>query len=243
MSSIDFTKGVLRIDPELIIDKSKTLEYWFYDYKDLHQAVALVNRFHSYFHFEQSNLCLLAAKIAALLKNDQMELAYLEKAVFQDHLNYEALVRLAKFSEIELPIHAKSGSYNSHIKYEADFLKFSIGDFLDCHKIKKLDQAILLYEKGGISEALELADDIDQELHRLILLKASINMHHKCFELALSQIDYALQLVESSHQAYHQTAAKVYQVRAQEYENKGFIELAKNDLIKASDLDPTIKPL
>ena len=240
MKIIDFTGAILRIDSALVIDNSRTLEYWLLESKDLHRAVGVVNHFHSYFHFEQSNLCLHAAKICEMLQNEQMEIMYLEKAIFQDHLNHEALRRLAKFSSLEIENSLVSALYDSHIKYEADFLRHSVGNFLHCEKIVKLDGAISSYEEGDIMGALKLVDEMNEGSHRLLLLKANINIHLENYELALSQVDRALLLIEESHKQYHRVASIVYQLRAKEYEDRGLIELAKNDMIKARDLNPAL---
>jgi hypothetical protein len=79
------------------------------------KCVNLCEKFHSYFHFEQSYFHLL-------LGRQQNSPAQYEAAVFQDPLNYEAQHLLSQTTE---PLNQL---YVRDFKDFSDFLKFAIGD-------------------------------------------------------------------------------------------------------------------
>jgi hypothetical protein len=239
MSTADFMEIVLRINPETIIDKSRTLEYWLHDSPNLHKAVEYINQFHSYFHFEQSNLNLEAAKICAHLCYQEHERQYLEKAIFQDHINHEAIKKVAQLNG-DFTHHTNNIPYSSYIKFESDYIKRFIGNFNPSEAILNLDHAIRSFDQGDVERAVNLIIKINEQWHRLLLLKAKISVHNKLYELALEQINEALRLIEHSHKSYHRTAAMVYKLRADEHYGNGKFDLAKNDLIKSKDLDPEL---
>lgn len=239
MPTSNFIENVLRIDPNIILDKSRTLDYWLYDCCDSHKAIEYINQFHSYFHFEQSNLCLQAAKIFSSLGYKDKELEYLEKAIFQDHINYEAIGRFAGLNGDAIE-YRDIIPYNSHIKLESDYLKRFIGEFILTQSISKLDRAILYYDERDVEKASDLIITIKEKGHRLLLLKAQIYTFNTLYELALEEILEAISLVEAAHKSYHRAAAHVYKLRAEKHMNEGYIELAQNDLIKSRDLDPEL---
>jgi hypothetical protein len=80
---------LLNIPNEVIINYNLDLDDG--DLNHLNNSVAIINKFHSYFHFEQSFLYLIAAYINYLMSNKQEQEYFLEKAIFQDHLNIQAL--------------------------------------------------------------------------------------------------------------------------------------------------------
>lgn len=239
MATEGFIEEVLRINPAIIIDKSSTLDYWLKDVRDLNKAVEYINLFHSYFHFEQSNLCLEASKICAYLGYHDKEQQYLEKAIFQDHINYEALARVS-FLKGDSVSYQPNIPYNSYIKFESVYLERFIGAFFPSERILKLDQAIQFFDQGDAEGAAQLVVEMNEGLHRLLLLQAKISACNNRYELALNKVTEALRLIEQSHKAYHRAAAYVYKLRADEYQGKGQFDLAKNDLIKSKDLDPTL---
>jgi hypothetical protein len=157
--------NILNIPEHIILEnnihtilQNETLE-------NLNQAVSIVNKFHSYFHFEQSFAYLLAAYIAHLKKDEHSRKDYLTKAIFQDHINEQALNfhDNASLSYIF--------SYNKNIRYEKDFLQFSIGKFTPSSEVELLDNAIEFSISSKIVDTeiipCSIANDHVVELHDL----------------------------------------------------------------------------
>ena len=259
MEEFNITKLALNISSMLIKDPKSTAEFWVNDSLDYNHAINIVNKFHSYFHFEQSNICLQAAKIFQSLGDRKSQEKYLIQAIFQDHINYEALSEIHKFPGYEdiYPKTSSSDKYNSHIHLESQYLKFAIGEFNHNIQIAKLDEAIILLEDGDVTCAKNVLKNIESycfsdkaidvlkwemvlSLHRYFLLKAKICYAENDPKEALTNILKSLTMVEKSHKDYHHQAAIIYLKRSQYFKEQGEETLAKNDVIKALDLYPHI---
>ena len=194
----------------------------------LHKAISIVNKFHSYFHFEQSFAYLLAAYIMYLKKDDASTKEYLTKAIFQDHINEQALnfYNNASFAYIV--------SYNKNIRYEKDFLHFAIGEFIPSAEVELLDNAIALSTSSIIVDTA-----INYKSHRLDFVKTIIAIYNKELEVANIFIQNAIDSIEIAHKNYHEFASETYLKRAEIFDHYGQVDLAKNDRVKAHDLSPS----
>jgi hypothetical protein len=217
--------NILNIPEHIIIEnnihdilQTETLE-------NLNQAVSILNKFHSYFHFEQSFAYLLAAYIVHLKEDAHSTQEYLTKAIFQDHLNEQAL---NFYNNASL---AYIFFYNKNIRYEKDFLTFAIGKFVLPKEVELLDNAIELSISSKIVDT-----EINYKSHRLDCMKTIIAIYNKELDLANIYVQNAINSIENSHKNYHQFASMVYLKRAEIFELEGQIDLAKNDRLKAKDL-------
>jgi len=241
MSHIDFTKLVLNIDDHLIADHKNTLEYSINIEKDLNKAIAIINKFHSYFHFEQSNIYLNAAKIYKFIGNQELELEFLEKAIFQDHINYEAIAEIAKFDRYLDQAHGENIKYNSFIKFERDFIDFSIEHSNFCDKIASLDRALKYFDQDKYKVAEELIVELEFKTHRYYLLKTGLLAAKNQISEAITFLNQAIEIIERAHLQYHLVAASTYKARGLRFLSLGDDQLAQNDFIKAKGLNPKIE--
>ena len=161
------------------------------------KCVNLCEKFHSYFHYEQSFFHLLLGK-------KTRSISEYEAAILQDPMNYEAkhlLNNLQTDTNIEFP----------YILYTRDFQNFS--DFLKL----VIDDNVINYQY--------LAESYWDYYDRFI---------------ATDDIQYlikTLEMISMAHQKYHNNAAKIYYNRHLVFKNLDNEILAKNDLIKAKNLD------
>ena len=238
---------ILNIPKEIILEQNNDINYWlfgtsenkFYQEKlpKINHAIAIINRFHSYFHFEQSFAYLLCA-YGYFLKNEaSFQVEYLTKAIFQDHINQQAI----DFSELingDLRNDLRLlFSYEKNLKLETEFLHFAIGRFKLLPDIEILD--------SEIREILTLnyprAVSSNYYSHRVLIIKYVEALFNEKLEGAIVNILKAVKMLETSHQQYHQLASNIYLKRAEIFTKLGEMELSKNDAIKASDLFPFFK--
>ena len=217
---------ILNIPEHIILDPENNIHNML-EKRDLNQAIFIVNKFHSYFHFEQSFAYLLAAYIANLKEDELSTKEFLTKAIFQDHLNEQAL-NFHNNASLAYMV-----SYNKNIRYEKDFLNFAIGRFELSAEVKLLDNAIELSMSSKIVDT-----EINCKSHRLDFVKTILAIYNKELEVANIWIKNAIESLESSHKNYHKFASEVYLKRAEIFESQGQIDLAKNDRVKANDLFP-----
>jgi hypothetical protein len=160
------------------------------------KCVRLCEKFHSYFHFEQSYFHLLLAKRT---KSKQA----LEEAIIQDPLNREAIHYLEKPDKefIGMP-------YKRDFRNFLDFLEFAIGD----------TAVNVPYPQGSY-----------WDMYEKYLVSNDIKDLHKTIEI-----------ISAAHKTYHMNAAKIYYNRHLCFLEMDNEILAKNDLIKARNLDKNV---
>jgi hypothetical protein len=163
---------------------------------------------------------------------------YLTKAIFQDHINYQALEfenmitgNITRDLEYLL-------SYDKCFKYEKEFLSFAIGKFATIKEIALLDAAIDFVLYFEMKEAKKIIDDLDYKSHRIYLAKTLIAIYREEIDTGNIFIKNAIDSIETSHKNYHKFASSIYLKRAAIFEILDQIDLAKNDRVKANDLFP-----
>lgn len=232
----------------LHINEARILSYYQninniadYDLKTLNDLIQYVNRFHSYFHFEQSFAYSLCAFIYHRMNKPILVDEFISKALFQDHTNPIAL-------NFKNPTIEHILSYDRHIMYEDDFLDFALGDHVLDELAEYLDYEILKlvkYFKEKPKKPLykikkkPLPGMDEKWTHRLGILH-SLNQIKE--DNIANAIDYALMAarnLEDSHEAYHKYASDLYKRRAEAFKKICQWELAENDLLKSEDLFPS----
>jgi hypothetical protein len=160
------------------------------------KCVRLCEKFHSYFHFEQSYFHLLLGKQTKLIQA-------FEEAVIQDPLNREAIHYLEKPEKefIGMP-------YKRDFRHFLDFLEFAIGDTV-------VDAP---YPQGSY-----------WDFYDKYLISNDVKDLHKTIEA-----------ISAAHKIYHINAAKIYYNRHLSFLEMDNEILAKNDLIKAKNLDKNV---
>jgi hypothetical protein len=177
------------------------------------RCVNLCEKFHSYFHFEESFFHLL---LAHNVDNQELYIKELEAAVFQDPLNYEAknlLLNILPIGDDKLHDHRyiggiKNEKYVRDIEDYSQFLLFAIGDraIISQPPVGSYWDYFELYKTDYQIEALQSTVDT----------------------------------ISIAHKLYHSEAAKVYYNRHTILQQIGSDILAKNDLIKSKNLDSNI---
>lgn len=160
------------------------------------KCVNLCEKFHSYFHFEQSYFYLL------LGKQTKSNKAF-EDALTQDPLNREAIHYLEKPEKefIGMP-------YKRDFRHFLDFLEFALGD-------TAINSP---YPQGSY-----------WDMYERYLVSNDIKDLHKTIET-----------IAFAHKAYHVNAAKLYYNRHLCFLKMDNEILAKNDLVKARNLDKNV---
>ncbi|MGV2432554.1 MAG UNVERIFIED_CONTAM: hypothetical protein LVQ98_04255 [Rickettsiaceae bacterium] len=194
---------ILNIPENIIIEEGNNINYFLESpsLDNINHAITIVNKFHSYFHFEQSFAYLLCAYIYKLHKLDSLKASYIEKAIFQDHTNSQALA----FDDLSLQEILR---YDRCIKYEKNFLDFAIGDHIILPEIELLDKALALAFRGEYKDASAIG--IDYKSHRSKILEALIYIGAEDIDNALSNILDCINSIEFSHKQYHQYASQIY---------------------------------
>ena len=163
-------------------------------------ATEKVEKFHSYFHFEQSYFNLQLA--IHLKKENKIDEAnkQLELAIFQDHVNEQAIALLNNNNDSNTPY---TRQYNNF----SDYLYFATE---------------------------EKDDTVNENSYWNDYLDYQQNPRSKILENIISKIRH-------NHLEYHKESAKLYLNRAVTFYNLSQIDLFKNDLIKANNLDNELK--
>ena len=177
------------------------------------RCIRLCEKFHSYFHFEESYFNLLLAKN---VDNLELRIQALEAAIFQDPLNYEAkklLIGILPKDDDRLYDHRyvgdiKDEEYVRDFKDYRGFLHFAIGE-----------------------AAVFSQPPIESYWHNFELYEN---------EKEIGILQSIVELVSYNHKLYHTEAAKVYFNRHAIFSQLGNDVLAKNDLVKATNLDKNI---
>lgn len=175
--------------------------------KDLDKRLSLlilatekIEKFHSYFHFEQSYFHLQLA--IHLKKENKIDEAnkQLELSIFQDHANEQAIALLNNNKEHYNPY---TRQYNTF----SDYLYFATE------------------EKGDTVGKNNYWDDY---------LNYQKSLEREVLEIIIARIRH-------SHLEYHKESAKLYLNRAITFYQLDQIDLFKNDLVKANNLDNELK--
>ncbi len=178
LNNIDY----LNRQAALITDLDKRLEL-------LIKATFEIEKFHSFFHFEQSYFHL---KLAILYHESEQQKEcqeQLELATFQDRMNEQAHSMLTQ------------KLYKTYHRPYTEFTKYVT--FATNESTQELDpQGYWILNQNNISDLKTIIEEI-----------------------------------RKSHLSYHNEAAKLYLNRALTFHHLGKIELSKNDLIKANNLD------
>lgn len=153
-------------------------------------ATILVEKFHSFFHFEQSYFYLKLAILYSNINDQKLEKEQLDLAVFQDRLNFQAISMLSGSAYIE----DYKRPYNDFI----DYLCFASNEKVTKSKIQGY------WSKS--QDSIESIKDIIEE-------------------------------IRDRHLKYHQESAKLYLNRSLIFHLLSKYDLAKNDLVKAHNLD------
>jgi Tfp pilus assembly protein PilF len=156
----------------------------------LNKAIIIIDKFHSFWHFEQSYFHLQLALKHLANKNMVSAKQQLELAIFQDHCNWQAIDLLNNQSSR----HIYSRPYKSFVEY----LSFATNE-----------SPVYINNQGYWQIAANNLNNTEE------LLK-HITDHHK---------------------NYHQESAKIYLNRAMIFNKLNQSSLAKNDLVKACNLD------
>ncbi len=164
----------------------------------LNSATSKIEKFHSFFHFEQSYFHLQLALIHLKEKQHEQMFEALKSAIFQDPLNIYAKQILAgdyQISHYQRP-------YNNFLNY----LEFATEE-----EVKHSN------DQGYWNDYAQYQQTQQNEILTEIIEK--IRYHHL---------------------NYHQESAKLYINRAIIFYQLGQIDLAKNDLVKANNLDSNL---
>ncbi|MBN9543501.1 MAG: hypothetical protein J0G32_06915 [Alphaproteobacteria bacterium] len=175
-TSFNISRDVLGIPDKAIKNHIYTAEYWYFlgdeDVDNIMKSILIINKFHSYFHFEQTALYLFKALI-----NKEKSAYYIEKSLFQDHQNKAAID--AKNGK-ELGIEDILG-YPHNIRTDDDFLKFALIDYTPAELLfshrKLFMQATEFYRNNDIINAEKFIDDainLIEEKHDLYHKNAAI---------------------------------------------------------------------
>ena len=202
----------------------------------MNQVIAIFDRYHSYFHFEQSFASLLCAYVFYLSKKADLVDKYLKKAVFQDPLNNIA-VNFPQYMQ-NLLIHPNLDFLQNYIKhyfYEQDFLCFAVRKFHNLTQIKLIDAATNLVLSGNHQDCITLLASATYKSHRISNTLAMAHLISQDLPNAKLNALKSLTLLEQQHLKYHQLASHLYLKRATLFTKLNLIDLAKNDHIKAAD--------
>ncbi len=232
---------ILNIPENIILDQNNDINYWLARINDdnkenliyANKAIYIVNKFHSYFHFEQSFAYALGAYVYSMLNEPHFQQECLTKALFQDPQNQQAIDfdkvinHGALINDLEFLL-----SYDKNLRYEYDFLQFAIGNFKPLKEIEILDQEI----KQILSLENTIVISSNYHSHRTKIAKTISALLRNNLNEATKQIQEAIKMLEDAHPQYHQFASSTYLKRAKIFSLLGEVELSKNDIRKANDL-------
>lgn len=191
--------------------------------KLLNLAASQLEKFHSFFHFEQSFFHLqLAIKYLELGKEEEADIQ-LEAAIFQDHVNGQAisLKQTQSLRHVEQSETSKGCFRDPSLTLEDDDLPL-----VDSHQVyKRVYNSFAQYLKFASGE--DFTEEYDEE-------------SYWAFKQDLYGIENIIEEIKKLHLAYHQESAKLYLNRAIIFKKIGNNELAKNDLTKAHNLDSAL---
>ncbi len=215
-------------------------------------AVMLAHRYHPLIHFEHSAIWLQLA----LLRYRQGEIEKaedaVEQAIFQDHNNEPALLlrdmgrealatlppyerhvvrmedRLQELRRLPLPITVHSDATILYTDAEQPTMRTH-------------DEAMEVWmDTGNADAALPMLDALigeSIEHHLWLLHRGLVRYDAGNISGALQDIERALTARDMSHKRYHRDAAMHYYHRGLAHRAIGEVVLARNDFIRAADID------
>lgn len=188
------------------------------------RAAWLCEKFHSYFHFEQSFFCLKLADIYYQNGDINAAIKYYRDSIFQDHLNKKAHLGVISCYQL-IGDEEKSQLSQDYCRR----LNLDITDkpYLPVYKRP--------YE--GFSEYVQFATlSKERMLYRPCGEGNDHYWLHNGEGCDVSELTSIIMLVKSAHENYHLTSSKIYRNRSNVYLAIGKHELANNDLVKAANL-------
>lgn len=201
------------------------------------RVITIINKFHSYFHFEQSFANLLCAYIANIKGFHDLVETYLQKAIFQDHLNDIATKFFDYLAILQPDEHLKFiQNYNKHYVYEINFLHFAISNFTILSELKALDNGINCIYNHRAEYGISLLLSCGYKSHRTGINLAIGYLIKSDLDSAMDYASQTLSLLEANHLKFHKLAASFYLKRAILFDKLGRVDLAKNDRLHASNL-------
>lgn len=164
-------------------------------------AITKIEKFHSYFHFEQSFFHLQLAQ--ELIINEKYDLAQeqIKLAIFQDPLNLQALELKDNFDLVIKKKYLMSNNYSRQFKDFNSYILFA-------------------------------TDEENQSLVQQGYWEWANNNHH-----TIEILEQIIEKVKKLHLGYHYESAKFYLNRVMIHNMLNEKILAKNDLVKANNLD------
>lgn len=174
------------------------------------KAAVLCERFHSYFHFEQSFAHCLYAKELYNKADIAGAIAEYKAAIFQDHLNIEAHIALLQcYKEIDL-----MDEHERATKY--------------AHKMNLNLTQITPYKRPFVSftEYLSFAT---QHLHTTAVTRGF------WIDLVNGNLDKALDGIKKNHSLYHANAGILYRNCHMAYTARGDTALAQHALMRTQN--------
>jgi tetratricopeptide (TPR) repeat protein len=199
------------------------------------------DHYHHHYHYQSSAQYIwLAETLLALGQKDDALNAY-GKAVFQDHLNAEAITR-KKAVECEGTTLSLVPLYDTHPATDAEF----------CEAVGKAPTAATaLHDEAAACFAARNHDGALTAIDRAIaaeprhinsyLLRGKIHFMQNEYEKAKADLQESVRLAHLDHEAYHRTASAEHLTRARKFCDEQQYDLAITDCTKALDLDHTNK--
>lgn len=187
---------------------------------------------HHYYHYQSSTQYLFLARSCFALGLKEEAMNALQKALFQDHFNEEALAMKATGSA-----EGVARTYAKHPLTDAEFCT-SVGkqpnDATTLH-----DAAVASWQSGDAPSAitkLKEALSAFPEHANLLLTLGRILWEMQDYTQSRDVLKEAARLAHVSHDAYHRAASAQHLERARGFAAAGELDLAVNDFNKALDL-------
>lgn len=192
-------------------------------------AASHCEKFHSYFHYEESYIHSLIGQLEEREGNLDKAIEQYKASIKLYPLNQSAYLMLAKCLERD----GDAVGLNE-LQERASLLGLKIINVESIPRLRRPFEKFSEYIK--FATGAEHQDLLPPEwennfwLH-LDLFHNNNDKHH---------LERAITLAKENHKAYHYNAGLIYFNCAQIYNNLGKIELAKNAMVKCHNLDPSI---
>lgn len=208
-NNVDFTISDL---PNIMdkFDRKKSILY----------AIENIEKFHSYFHFEQSFFHTQYAKYLSFIGDEESAIEQFKLAIFQDHVNTEAHTGLVGLLKVNSPEWLGATEYAR--KFNVKISNASLDEYKRPYSTYKQYINFATSSSAYFIESLELPKNIYYE------------------DLAVEEYKNAIADISFRHKQYHKNAAIVYLNYFTLLLEIKEIELAKNALIKSKNLDPEV---
>lgn len=227
-------------------DLKKQIEY-------LLKAASLSEKFHSYFHFEETFLHLTEARylkkkqINNQIKCEKIISAY-KNAIFQDHMNVQAHIELIEYCKEHnlnkeyddavnyanlLEIDLLNGNKQDNVRPFTsfiDYLKFALNNSITPEFINE-DFSEYKIEYHIQNQSMPITKNF-----WLSLIAFEIADESK-LESAHELLSKSIEQLKASHKLYHQNVAIIYYNCGVVYNTLKEFEIAKNMFVKSQNLD------